>query len=293
MSNHLYARTGNVWSSLSDLTSAEMQVIDSNAANSIASDGGVYSIDGELTIGGSPGAFIEFDVEFIASAQVVFTDALWVFGDGLFQGANFNVESPTISLGLSSADSLTINSLTDFIGFARFDGGASFFDVATFNDEADFNGVAVFGSDATFEGLTIFDSVAEFNDQANFNGTTHFGGTVTLGVPLAYSASGRVPQRQVAGPDSNFSFSPASATHVYVSFGTISADHNYTISDAGAIDGDRIRFTNLDPSFAITVKRPGGTVTIGTLRAISGNYMALDAERIDGVWQSIALFPLL
>lgn len=288
--NHLFTRAGGIWADDTDLLHLEMADIDAKTVDSISATGGVYALVDELQIGGAPGTFVQIDVELDVTAPAQFADSMFVLGDADFAGVNFFMNVANASIGNTNADQLTVNSLSDFLGFARFDGGASFFDVATFNDVADFNDRATFNDEVDFEALVIFDSIATFNDEAHFNGDTHFGGTVTLGVPLSYSSSGRVPQRQTLGADVDQSFGPTGRTHVIVMAGVLSADRVYTISDVGAIDGDRIRFTNLDATWQITVAAPGGGI-LSLVKRASTFSRAVEAERVSGSWVIVGTMP--
>lgn len=291
-------RAPGLWTFDSVVLSAEFEYFDESISNAIdGAGGGAYSLTAPLILGsGDPGAFLQIDLFAGFTAAVEMGSTLFVGGDVALNG---NVTLSNVAVNFAVYPSAAFHNVAQFDADVTMGGGlhltdvasdfitqtgAYFHNVAHFYSTVQFDDDVTYVGDVTLNGLTVFGGVASFNDQANFNGTTHFGGTVTLGVPLAFSASGRVPQRQVFGGDANLVIGPASATHVIILFG-LTADRDYKISDAGAIDGDRMRFTCTDPTYQINVKSPSGGL-LATIKAASGASTWCDVERMNGSWVS-------
>lgn len=286
--NHDFVRDGNVWASLSDLTSAEMALLDFNAAHSIDDRGGTYALEEDMVIGGGVDITWDFELPVNFSEDVDVIAPLYVSGTTTID-ALLNV------LDDATFEAATFNQDAEFEGDVYLNGTAMLVQSqAVFFDDATFQGPVTFEDPATFESDGIFEGDVYLNGTAALiqSQVTHFGAVTFRGVTqtshAGYIAARRV-RRQVAGADANASYAPVTYDHVYVASG-LTSPHDYTIDDTGAANGDRIRFSTQDATHAVTIKTPGG-VTISSIRNAAGFFVAQDFERISGVWRSVMRAP--
>lgn len=303
-------RDPGFWTFDSVVTEDEFEYFDQSISNALdGAGGGAYSLSDHLTIGGAPGIHIGFDVPLQLGSTLFVNDDVFIlgelqaFGGGDFAG-NYNFHDGAITIGASGADAVTINAFTQFNEIAIFNDTAFFNDDVTIAAGADLNidsgavTIGLSGSDSLFvESLTQFQNTVNFNGAVFFNGATDFTDpatfedTVSMQRTLTFAGAGRMVQRQTMGGNADASYSPTTTMHVIVQNGGISSDRTYTIDDTGAVDGDRIRFTNFSSAHAIDVRRPGDGSSIGSsigaLMNAASTPMSLDAERVVGVWQSV------
>lgn len=274
MANHDYARVGNVWTSLSNLTAGEMQLIDFNAADAISGLGGTYALDEDMVIGGDPGVEWSFDLPVSFAETATFDIAVF---DSFTQ---FNALA-TFSAGASFGDetffddTATFNiavfdSFTQFNALATFSAGASFGDEAFFNDDATFNADGIFEGDVYFNGTAFLcQSQSVFFD------------TVTLRDVVSFTSAGKLAYRSVTNAtNADHTVLGAQVDSYYNPNGVLSGATNVTIDDTGATDGMRIKFWNNDNTHNLTVRGPGATVL-----EVMGANTGCEAERIGGVWR--------
>lgn len=194
---------------------------------------------------------------------------------------------------------------------ATFDGGH-----ATLEARAEFVGVKAIasftaGATATFSGLSgitasgvVFaaDSRASFGSgsealffgtaKLRLLGTTTFesSGTHELKGPLVASGQGRVTKRVANGPDANATFGVNDTDVVYVV--AINANRTYTITSAGAKEGDAMRVllhgANGESKLKLVADGGGTIVTLGA-PFNSGSYVrSVELLFHDGGWTPIA-----
>lgn len=296
-------RAPGLWTLSSTVDPAEWEAFDDHQSKAIdGAGGGAYALTADMVIGGAPGVGWTFDL------PVEFDD------DALFSGGNFEVYAGSIVLGADSADALAVHANTSLVGNSTTIGAsgadalivesfATFYDIAAFQGQSFFYAPTDFGDDVDFHDGTVtmgasgadaftVNAFTQFNDIAGFAGSTYFYSTVSLQGVMTSSGSGyaqvRKVSRQAIGGDADASYAPTSYDHVHVPSGGVTATRSYTIDDTGAVNGDRMQFSTLDPNFAINVKNPGGT-QIAQIKADTGGKMGVVVERIAGSWRILGL----
>lgn len=172
---------------------------------------------------------------------------------------------------------------------------------ATFDDGVAVNGALVASGDITSFGGLVGDTVTTTGNAAiggnltcvaatcasvNALALTCAAGTCT-GV-FGFTGSGRLRPRLAAGADSNTTYGVSSADIVVTGIAghsDITGDRVYTLSTAGAGDGDKIEFRNYDSTNKITISG------YGEIRAASGKYCLRSFIFIDGAWYVYASVP--
>lgn len=277
-------RAPGLWIDGTTVPGTQWEQFDANLANALdGSDGGTYSLANDMTIGGDPFVAWVFELETtfnagsIFSADVLFGDDVHFLATAVFDGAaTFN-------------DPVT------------FTDDATFGDPVIFNDFVTFNDPVTFSDNAGFQGPAFFDGNVNIgtstSDVATFDATCTFSGPVTIQNAAAFDGTVvtnsvgnfrvRRVRRQTAGADADASIDVTLTDHVSVAAGVLSATRSYTISDTGAMNGDRVRFSNFSTAFGIAVKNPGGT-TLEAIITATGSPTWVDVERIAGSWR---LFP--
>lgn len=276
-------RAPGLWIDGTTVPGTQWEQFDANLANALdGADGGTYSLASDMTIGGDPFVAWIFDLETSFNAFSIFT-ANVTFGDDV----QF----------LASA---TFDAAATFNDPVSFTDDVTFGDPVIFNDVVTFNDPVTFADNAGFQGAAFFDGNVNIGsstaDVATFDATCDFSGPVTVqnaadfegNVTTSSVGNFRVRRvrRQTIGVDADATIDVTLTDHVIMPSGVLTTTRNHTISDTGAMNGDRVRFTNFDSTQALVVKRPGGA-TIGTLQNAAGVIMSLDAERIAGVWYSV------
>lgn len=288
-------RDPGLWTFDSVIQGAELEYWDDAISNSLDMDGGgTYAPAADIVVGGAPGVDWTFslpvkcDDDFSVFGAVTFLDDLTVTGvshlndveiDGLhvFEEATFSDET-TFDADVTCNDGLeTFGLINAWGGIAanQFSfGGGAFQDLVTFYGDVDING------DVDVIGAVRFNS-----------GSVRIATSLEIaGGPVTFGNDGRIPQRYTVGPNSNASFTPTAHDHVYVPEGGIDADRSYSIDDLGAVNGDRMRFTNADTGQFIFVKGNGGATIIG-LKFVTDQAYWCDVQRIGGVWTLVASGP--
>ncbi len=196
---------------------------------------------GDLVIGGTSGLNLNGTALSIFSNATLEVDGESTFtGDSLFTG-DVNATGTVSLSGTTSAADLTA-ALFSVTGDSSFGDSAA----DTFTCAA----TAVFQEAVTLEGTARFEDSVDFRNTVTFRhnvqlGTSsadgiNVGGTMTLTQPLQYSDVGRVPYRAPVSL-------PTGGATVTVEDGDVfivptTATGNYTASETGAQDGDRMRF---------------------------------------------------
>lgn len=292
-------RSPGTWTDSSVVPGSQFEQFDANLAHAFdAYDGGAYSLQGDVAIGGAPNVDWQFDL------PVTWTD------DASFQGpfSIFGFPAQIIS-GIDCFDYLNVS------GLAHFYNDTTYHDVVYYQALAQFLGnCEMFGSvymgntasdlllvsaTADFEGPVSFNDPVHAYDAWTFHGTPAFqagaafnGGSVTLlsattlGVPLQFTLDGRIPKRQAICGNVSTSYSARSYDHVHMPAGIMSTNRSAQIDDTGAIDGDRMRFSteHTTPNYYFTVKSPAGA-TLVDLQLSPGLPNWCDVERINGQWR--------
>lgn len=278
--NHAFTRPGGVWADDTDLLPAEMADIDAKTVDSLSATGGTYALTERMVIGGAPSIAWEFDLPVEFADLAVFDAGIRVFGN-----AEFDLGTATFA------------GLVDFQNDVQFQTNVFFYDDVTFNDDVaigaghllDVYGDALFHAGAEFQGATLFSFGATFSASAVFNGGMTLGSDASDDIELRgilrCGGTGRIKQRQQVATDADATFSPTTATSVYMPAGVMTTSRDATINDTGAVDGDRMRFTTLDGSHNWAIKRPGGIVVLTYLKNTSGSLNWCDVERINGTWE--------
>lgn len=290
MANHDFVRAGNVWASLSDLTSAEMALLDFNAADAMSGTGGTYALEEDMVIGGGVGITWDFELPVNFNDDVDVIAQLYVSG------------TTTIDAPLDVLDDATFSADAIFDADVYLNGTALlvqsqavFLDSVTFDDDVTADSNAYLDGFVRIGGATPVGEDFVCNSVAGFYDTVIIDGGMDLRDTLITSGAGRISarrtQRQVAGADANASYAVTAYDHVYVPAGTLTADKNYTIDDTGAVNGDRMEFSTRDTAFAISIRRPGGT-QIGSIKFATGLYRSMIAERVAGVWDIVHWHPV-
>lgn len=275
-------RSPGLWTFDSVITGAELEYWDASVANAIdGSGGGAYSLQSDIAIGGAGG------VEWTFQLPVVFDGSLSANDD--------------IYLGSNSADALIVAAQSVFQGNATFDNDVEFNDPTVVNDFLTVNGQTTFTNTVGFSGAVFIDGnvnigssssdLATIDAESDFVGNALFENGVAFEGTVVTNGAGnlrvRRVRRQTAGADADASIDVTLTDHVTVAAGVLSATRSYTISDTGAVNGDRVRFSNFDPAFGIAVKNPAGT-TLEAIISGTGSPTWVDVERIAGTWR---LFP--
>lgn len=281
MANHDFVRAGNVWASLSDLTSAEMALLDFNAAHSIDDRGGTYALEEDMVIGGGVGITWDFELPVNFGEDVDILAPLYVSG------------ATTIDATFAVLDDATLEGVT-FNGAAEFENDVYFNGTAFLcQSQAVFLGTATFQDDAEFQEPVVFEDEATFDTDAVFDGDVYLNGTavvcqsqISFSNTITGSGAGRIRarrvHRQAIGGNADASYAVTSYDHVHVPAATLSAPRTYTIDDTGSIDGDKMRFSSHDVGFSVAIHRPGGVA----LTSIKGDAkLSCDVERIGGLWK--------
>lgn len=297
MSNFSYTRPGGVWTSLSGLTAAEMADIDHKTALAMSGEGGTYSLLQDMVVGGAPGADWTFDLPVLVTDTLSVQGAFSVFGAlSEFVGGMASYDYLNVYGVADFYNDVTYHDVVYYQSLALFLGNCEMFgNVFMGNTSADF---LLVSATADFEGPVSFNDPVHVYDTWTFHTTPAFqagaafnGGTVTflsattLGVPLQFSLDGRIPKRQVIGANANTSYSPRNVDHVYVGPGGITGDVEYQIDDTGAVDGDRIRFTNESVNYQVAVKT--GITYLSTIKNVAGTYYWCEVERVAGGWRRV------
>lgn len=286
-------RSPGLWTFDTPVEDFEFEYIDASLANAIDGyGGGAYALQADLTIGGAPGAEVQFDLPVGFSEQVLIQD-LEVHGAVWITGSLLNIDSAVVTVGNTGADAFTVEAFSQFNDIVNFNAGAYFNDDASFAQDIDVNGSADFGGPVSFHDGTVTMGASgadafTVNAFSTFNGIAIFGGSTFLGGATTSSGAGYIKARRVSrqaiGGNADASYSPVSYDHVHVPAGTLGAARNYTIDDTGAADGDRMEFSTQDVGFAINVKKPGG---VQIAQIVGNTHMSCVVERIVGIWTLI------
>jgi len=288
-------RDPGLWTFDSVVEDYEFEYFDESLSNAIDGlNGGSYSLQADLSIGGIVGSRIEFTVSdfYVANDMEV--------------GGYFTSDGGA-QLGSSDADALSVYARASFHSQVEFSDYAHFLDnvevegLTYLNGTTTFNDYAHFLNNAEVEGLTYLNDdlqcggIATFIDdvivggilsvanEATFGGGAVFPEGATFVKRIALSGAGRVTQRIVQGSSSNASYGPATVDVVYVPSGALAADVAYTIDDTDAVNGDHISFAS-EEGKAITIKNPGGT-TLAVLQSASGGpAFDITCHRLAGSW---------
>jgi hypothetical protein len=192
-----------------------------------------------------------------------------------------------------------------FDGNATFNDPTAFYDTVDFNDPVTFNDYVTFNDPVTFADTTGFQGPAFFDGNVNIGSSTSdaltvdatstFSGNMTVQNAAAFEGTVvtnsvgnfrvRRVRRQTAGGDVDSTIDVTLTDHVFVAAGAITANRIYTLSDTGAVNGDRVRFSTQEATFGITVKNPSAG-TLELLCNVSGSISWCDVERVNGTWRS-------
>jgi len=280
--NHLFTRA--LWSPDTDLLYTELEDLDAKTVDSLSATGGTYALTDYLIIGGAPGLSIQFDVPLnVAGASVhgvlsvddstYLSATLDVGGDATFAGTNFNLNSPFMNFGDSSADLFTFNA------HGTFEAGVNFNDGVFFNDSATFNSGATFNDFLNADGNCFLGSVAGF---------VEFLGAVTSRVPISFADAGKVKWRnKTLTVTGNQSVVAAQVDTVFVPNGLMGAGNIVTIDDTGAEDGMRIEFATTEVTNVVAITTPAALTT--PIKNAAAAFQTVAYQRIAGVWQVVSL----
>lgn len=129
--------------------------------------------------------------------------------------------------------------------------------------------------------LSVGDDLDVTGD-ATIGGTTVFQLATGVNVNVTGYLKGRHILSIFPAVDSNQTIFPATYEYVYAHSLLLTASRDYTINDAGCIDGHTLTVHNAHGTFAIVVKAPGGA-TLGS----SSNGNKVYVARVAGAWQII------
>ena len=231
---------------------------------------GINVVTGLLNIDGG-----EFHVKFgsvgVFEGEAVSTSGSttsWLSGSlATFDaGSTLNVGATTTFSGPVTAASIALSTIqiTDTL-FTGPDSVSNLTGSLDVGGQTDLHGVAIHHADTYLQGTIV---------QAN----------------LVFSGEGKMAERVAIGPNASATFSAADASMVYIPASTITSTRSYSVAEAGAIDGNRIRFYRADsaPEFNVSIRRPVDGTIIATLnRAYSTTYSWIDVMRIAGYWQLV------
>lgn len=322
MAHHTRTRVNlAAWAS-GAVSPTEFDNLDANGFKSInGDDGGVWAPASPIELGGSglkmTGPF-EADGATTLDGDVEINGLLTVnSATAEFQGnvvlGNGGGDTLTINATTTIAGDLTVTSGTvEFHGNVRLGNGAgdaiTVDGTSTFNANATFNGTTtqvngntVLGNTAgdtltvnavsTFEGNAVANGTFEFNGDVAFDGDVDFSasglilGAPTLGVRIRYIDSGRVPWRTpVSAADTAVTLSVTESDLYWIDGAIVTAERHWTISDTGAVDGDRfICARKAGGTGSILVKSPGGS-DLGSIGTDGGTVIV---ARVAGSWRFV------
>jgi hypothetical protein len=302
-------RSPGFWTFDSPVLSAEFEYFDASIANAIDGlDGGAYSLQSSLVLGGTGGTKFQVTIFSQFDAVVLMNDNLFVEGDATFDGAGTNhifggdsltINSSIVSVGTSGADAFTVNGFTQFNSLAIFNSAIFVNGEASFGDDADFgahvhfhDGIVTMGASSadaftvnaftTLNGTVIANGEI-FTEDANFGSSSSnlviVKARTSLRAPLSMSDTGAIAHRAVAGNNVTTTYSPLAVHEVVMESGVLTGSSDWFIDDTGCVDGQEILFANKDTTHEMTVRRPGGAGIVGLLNEW-GRFV-----RIAGVWQ--------
>jgi hypothetical protein len=255
-------RDPGLWTFDSVITGAELEYWDASIANAIDGlNGGAYSLTADVTIGGDPFVAWVFDLQTTFNGGTIFSSTALFTGDVTLQG------------------------------LATFDGGTTFNGAVILNDYANFFGAADFQDNLTVLGIASLQGGVNLSGAVAVSGPTTFSSAASADFAGTVTTSGsgamrvRRVRRQTIGGDAPATIDVTLTDHVTVPAGVLSASQSYTISDTGAVNGDRVRFSNFDTGFGITIKKPD-TISLLSVGGAGGVPTWCDVERINGEWKA-------
>lgn len=277
-------RTAGLWVDGSTVAGSEFETLDANLANALDMlGGGAYSLAANVNVGGGVGIEWNFDLPVDFNDAVTFFQPVFFDESTTFDGPVNFYHPVSFADDVTFSDPVVFNDTTDFNFAANFD-AAAFFNSDVYLGNAPADSLLVYATSA-FTGNATFDGTADFNGAVTFDGAAAYTGTVVTNSAGNFRV--RRVHRQTLGADADATIDVTLTDHVTVLPGVLSAARNYTISDTGAVNGDRVRFSNFDTTFGIVIENPSGT-TIAGLTLATGVPRWCDVERISGAWR---VFP--
>jgi hypothetical protein len=278
------------WANLSVMEAHEAAAFDLAQFSAIDGDaGGTWAPASLIILGGSAG--LRMDSPFLATGHFQ-VDSIGNFSSNV-------VVTHTIHAGgtIDSDADITATGNVSALGSGQIggtfnaDGAATFGSTGHFHGNLDTDGTLHAGGNATLAGTLTTTGGAVFSSTVGINGNVSTAADVGVGGELTVADvseftgratfNGGVVNRVVLGTNGNNTYSVAIADEVIVGQTGISSDVIYTLSSTGAVNGSRIRFTNLDGSWNVTVVWATGSQRV-TYQI--GEVMTLEMVYIGGTW---------
>jgi hypothetical protein len=216
------------------------------------------------------------------------------------------------TIGASSVDVLVVHATSQFVGPVSCSQPVTLNNTFTANAPSTFNapvtcasgtltaaagfsctGTTTFHSAVTFSSTIACTGAAGFNGGVAINADSTLSGVLFASKEIVFSGAGRVTERYRVMPDANVSdFGPATKSAMFNGTGVLSASRKIIIDDTDARDGDWFEVTNEDDTWAISVRYPDDSNTIGTALIKSGTGSApfhAKYRRMGGVWYQVSV----
>ena len=290
----LRAETVHLDGSVAALNAGSSGALYTYDAASVRADDGILTIK-PTDVGAGAGRWLHPAVKALAS-NVNVTGA-WAFAADLTASLNINCAGDVNANGaLFASGSCTVGSLVcsgagSFSAGLTVSGGSGLQVTGgagcALSGTLGVSGSATFGSSITVTGATTCAGILGVSGLATFGGGVAINGASTLTKPVASTSTGRISHRVIDGSTSPATYGINDADEIQVA-GLI-GDIGYSLSTAGAQDGDRIRFVATDATHTVTIS--GGGEAGFAIKAASGSYVGIEYVFKGTTWRRSIRIP--